>query len=99
MKARPIVKDTCSKLNETTCAAMEEFASDQYGSGRRIFITQTHNMETDTTGVGVAYQWTGKRKDFVWINFCPWCGGKWFIPVDPTQPNQTLTEQNEESGK
>jgi hypothetical protein len=76
----------CSKAKETVCDSMREFAADQYGSGRRIFRSKTYNIKTKKQGIGAAYQFTSKRKDFVWLNFCPWCGGKWYVKERKTKP-------------
>lgn len=66
----------CSPKKRVFCVNMDKFATDQYGSGRRIFIGQSMNFNTGQTGVRAWYQFGSKQKDFVMMLFCPWCGGR-----------------------
>lgn len=75
----------CSEQRRELCCNMENFAAEngQYGSGRRIFIGQSMNMETGQTGVRVWYQFGSKAKEFVLMMYCPWCSGRlgWRNPL------------------
>jgi hypothetical protein len=68
----------CSRAKETFCDAMIQFDGDQYGSGRRIFTTKTFNVKTKEHGVTAAYAFGRKAREYVWLNYCPWCGGDLF---------------------
>ncbi len=66
---------SCSTKAKRFCPNIEKFASDQYGSGKRIFVGQSMNFNRGTEGVRVWYQYGSKSKEFVIMLSCPWCGG------------------------
>jgi hypothetical protein len=64
-----------TKCNKRSwCTAMDTFSGDRYEKSRRIFITESFNMATGKARPAVAYQHGRGARDFVWLNFCPWCG-------------------------
>lgn len=66
----------CSRRENVFCGAMEEFADDQYGTGKRIFIAGTvMSRDGKEKNPRPAYQFNRKSNGFIWLNFCPWCGG------------------------
>lgn len=63
--------DVCN--SKRFCTAMVELSDDSHTRGRRLFITESVNLKTGLLGRAVAFQ---KGRNFVWLNFCPWCGGR-----------------------
>lgn len=82
MEKKKIYK--CSTRRRELCVNMTHFASDQYSSGRRLFVGKSHNFKTHRAGVRVWYQFGSKMKEFVSTQFCPWCGGRvgWYEPKE-----------------
>lgn len=75
----------CSK--KSWCSAMDKFALSQYESGKRIFVTETMNMKSGRTGHAAAYQFGSKRNEWIWLNFCPWCGAIAQFPASSKKEN------------
>lgn len=65
----------CSLEKQTFCKPMGKFADSQYGSGRRIFVSDTMNFKTGEERKRAGYFFGRKKNEYIWLNFCPWCGG------------------------
>ncbi len=71
------VAEKCSKRSKTICESMNKYADTQYGSGRRIYRTETIILKTHKSSIGVGYKHgiKGLESKGVWFNYCPWCRG------------------------
>lgn len=68
----------CNRKKLIFCSAAENYSDEngQYGKGRRIYISNTMNFKTQKESVRLVYNWGRKANEYVFLPFCPFCGGK-----------------------